>query len=248
MFGLSMHDCPVGSINSHAEAVVFYNSCKIKRGHDHGDERPIRGKERSAMGVRITDNIVKFRYHHTDVVSWYPDNSFRIEVYTSKSTCAFAECFTPRGTYMTKSGEVLRHNGTYHPLLGKLTVHADGRVEQWYPDTCFGISRTDRRKGKEALCRTRYAEYRTWQNVMWAMLASGGAHRKYSWQVERDALAMLADESRWHELMMSHVGVPDALRKLIYKHADDVFYTEYADALAGDISWSALSKWRVTTR
>ena len=248
MYGLSMHGCSVSSIRSHTEALAFYNSCKVKRGHDHGDERPIRGKERSAMGVHISENVVKFRYYCTDVVSWYPDNSFRIEVYTSNSTCAFANCFTPFRTIMIKTGAMLMHGDHIYPLLGSLTVHADGRVVQEYPDTCFGIRRTDRRKGKEALARTRYAEYRAWHNVMWPMVSGGGAYRKYVWQVERDALDMLADESRWHDLMMTTTGNPDTLRKLIYREANDVFYAEYADTLPRDMSWHTLSNWIVTRR
>lgn len=248
MFGLSMHGCKVSSINSHAEAVAFYNSCKVKRGHDHGDERPIRGKERSNMSVRITDNVVKFRYHNTDVVSWYPDNSFRIETWESNSTCEFARVFTPRGTSMTKQGQVLEHNDTYYPLRGSLTVHADGRVVQGYPGTCFSIVRTDRRKGKEALANTRYAEYRQWYNVMWPMVRDT-AWLGYNWDVERFYEDYLADEDRWHDLMMTAIGDPNILRKLIYRDAaDSPFHTEYADTLPGNTSWHTLSKWSVSVR
>jgi hypothetical protein len=248
-FGLSMYHCTVSSINSHAEAVAFYNSCKVKRGHDHGDERPIRGKERSSMSVRISANgAVHFKYHHTDVVSWYPDNSFKIGVYTSNSTCTFADCFTPRRTHMTKTGTVLMHGDLIYPLLGSLTVHADGRVIQERQDTCFAIGRTDRRKGKEALARTRYAEYRTWYNVMWPMVKGTVVYLKPTWQVEREAFDMLADEAQWHDLMMSVIGNPNTLRELIYSEADDVFYTEYADTLSRDTSWHTLIKWKVTTR
>jgi len=35
MFGLNMYSCAARSINNHAEAVAFYESCKTKRGHDH---------------------------------------------------------------------------------------------------------------------------------------------------------------------------------------------------------------------
>jgi hypothetical protein len=249
MFGLSMRNCAVQGINSHAEAAAFYNSCKIKRGYDHGDERPIRGKERSDMSVRISPNgAVRFKYHHTDVVSWYPDNSFRVATYRSNSTCAFAGCFTPRRTHMTKTGTVLAHGDVYYPLRGSLTVHADGRVEQEYADTCFGIPRTDRRKGKEALARTRYAEYRAWHNVMWPMALGGGSARRYSWEVELRVLELLANEAGWHELMMATIGDPNNLRKLIYSLSGGVFYTEYADTLPRNTSWHALSKWSVTTR
>jgi hypothetical protein len=248
MFGLSMRNCTVSSINSHAEAVAFYESCPVKRGHDHGDERPIRGKERSRrMHVRITDNVVKFRYHNTDVVSWCPDDSFKIEVYTSNSTCAFAGCFTPRGTYMTKQGTVLKHDDKFYPLSGGITIHADGRVEQRYAETTFAIMRTDRRKGKAALAATRYSEYRAWYNLMWPMLSGAGNRKRWGCMGRDELIAHLNDEERWHDLILLTEGAPDELRRAIYFDADGVYYQEYADALPVEDGWSrAIDRWKVT--
>lgn len=245
MFGLSMRNCTVSSINSHAEAVAFYESCPVKGGHDYGDERPIRGKERSPMSVRITDNIVKFRYHTTDVVSWRPDNTFKIEAWMSNSTCAFADVFTPTGTYMTKTGTVLKHGEAYHPLIGSAVAHPDGRVDQQFANTCFATARTDRRKGREALAKTRYAEYRKWRNVMWPMLEPSGATLRHNGRASVACMDMLQDEEQWHDLMMDYMGQPDNLREFIYTGAGDVFYTEYATTLPADMRDSTLSKWQV---
>lgn len=248
-FGLSMHTCGVSSLHNHAEALAFYNSCRIKRGRLDTDERPIRGKERSNMGASVAgDGSVRFRYHNTDVVTWRPDNSFLIKPWSSQSTCTFANVFLPFRTYMTKGGTILVHGDHIHPLRGDLTVYADGRVEQQYPDTAFGRRRTDRRKGREALARTRYAEYLAWHNVMWPMVQGSGARRSYDWAVEKQYRQHLADENLWHDLMMSYAGDPNSLRKSIYRDAGDVFYTEYVDTLPVDTKWHNLNHWRVTSR
>lgn len=244
MFGLSMHDCHVWRLDNHAEAVKFHNACRVKRGRLETDERPILGKERSNMGVRIAaDGSVRFRYHNTDVVTWYPEDSFKIEVWTSRSTCEFANRFLPYGTSMLREGRILEHGDKYYPLYDSITIHADGRVEQGCETTCFAIRRIDRRKGKAALARTRYAEYRQWHDIMWPMVQEG---RRYHWNVEQDYANCLADEEKWHSLMMSYAGDPETLRKSIYRDAGDVFYDEKVPSLPTDIHWSTLGKWRVS--
>jgi hypothetical protein len=246
MFGLNMGGCAVRSINNHAEAVAFYDSCKIKGGHDYGDERPIRGKEGSkTMSVRIYNNVVKFCYHSTDVVSWHPDDSFVIDTYASASTCEFAGCFLPSGSHLTKTGSVLAHGEAYHPVIDKITVAADGTVAHRY-DTVFSIQRIDRAKAKAALARTRYAEYRDWHNLMWPMVRGNGPTTLYL--SDEKILDVLEDKSLWHDLMTSRsASQPDQIRQLIYQRGD-VCHTEFAETLPRDVHWSALNRWKVTIR
>jgi len=152
-----MHACAVRSISSHAEAVAFYERCPVKRGHDYGDERPIKGKERSRqMNVRIRKSgEVVFRYHSTDVVTWRPDNSYVIESYASRSTCQFANSFIPAHHWLTKEGSRLGigtwSEGTVHPVIRKVTVHGD-HVET---DAVFTRTVVNRKGAKEVLAATR---------------------------------------------------------------------------------------------
>jgi hypothetical protein len=246
MFGLNMYGCAVSSINSHAEAVAFYESCKIKRGHDHGDERPIAGKEGSKqMDVRIHQGAVKFRYHETDVVTWLPNDSFVVKTYTSNSTCEFAGRFLPYRTYLTKTGSVLAHGDKYYPVIDSIVVAADGVVAHKY-DAVFYIERIDRAKAKEALAKTSYAAYRDWHKVMWPMVRGNRTSGIY--YNDHAILDMLDDESLWHDLMTSRsASTPDQIRELIYR-SSDVHHPEYADTLPRDVHWSTLNRWKVTTR
>jgi hypothetical protein len=246
MFALNMGGCAVRSINNHAEAVAFYESCKIKGGHDYGDERPIRGKEGSkTMSVRIYQGAVKFRYHETDVVTWLPNDSFVVETYVSNSTCEFAGRFLPSGSHLTKTGSVLAHGDKYHPVVHTITVAADGTVTHTY-DAVFCIERIDRAKAKEALAKTSYAAYRDWHKVMWPMVRGNRPTSLYL--KDKKILDVLEDEDHWHDLMTSSsASTPDQIRELIYR-SSDVHYAEYADTLPRDVHWSALNRWRVTVR
>jgi len=246
MFGLNMGGCTVSSINSHAEAVAFYESCKIKGGHDYGDDRPIRGKESSKqMGVRIHQGAVKFRYHETDVVTWLPNDSFVVKTYMSNSTCEFARCFLPYRTFLTKTGSVLAHGDKYYPVIDSIIVAADGTVAHKH-DAVFCIERIDRAKAKETLAKTSYAAYRDWHKVMWPMVQGNRPTTLYL--NDAQVLELLEDEDHWHDLMTSRsASRPDQIRELIYR-SSDVHYAEYADTLPRDVHWSALNRWKVTTR
>ena len=46
-FVIEMNIANVGTINSHAQAVAFYDKCRVGRTKEHGEERRIKGKERN---------------------------------------------------------------------------------------------------------------------------------------------------------------------------------------------------------
>jgi len=217
MFGLSMHGCASRDINNHAEAVAFYESCKIKRGHDYGDERPIRGKEGSkSMSVRIYQGAVKFRYHNTDVVVWRPDDSYEIEAWSSASTCTFANRFLPEGHYLTRETKVLFDGGVYHPVLRGIRRHKDGTTEA-QDKPVFRIQRIDKAAAKAVLAKTRYAEYRDWYKVMWPMVRDNG--RGYIHFTPLEVLGHLSDENLWHDLIISsNASSPDDIREVLYSY------------------------------
>jgi len=227
MFGLNMHACAVRSISSHAEAVAFYERCPVKGGHDYGDERPIKGKERSRqMNVRIRKSgEVVFRYHSTDVVTWRPDNSYVIESYASRSTCQFANSFIPAHHWLTKEGSRLGigtwSEGTVHPVIRKVTVHGD-HVET---DAVFTRTVVNRKGAKEVLAATRYAEYRDWYNVMFPMIRDTFAPSwQRKWWAPAELMTMLNDPEQWHAIMTGHTGTPANVREVLYSDSWDQAY------------------------
>jgi hypothetical protein len=210
-FGLSMYECGVSSIDTHAEALRFYESCKVKRGRAPTDPRPIRGKERSPMDVRVEQDNVIFRYHRTDVVTWRPDNSYVLSCWTSQSTATFASAFIPFRHHSTKESTVLQVGDKMYPVVNTITVRADNTVET---QAVFAREVVNRANAKRALATTRYADYRAWHKLMWPMVCETATSR---WAYTMDtSSAALADEANWHDIMMGIYGNPDTVRERLY--------------------------------
>jgi hypothetical protein len=235
-----MYPCAVRNINTHAEAMAFYDACPTRKGQDYGDERLIKGKENSPqLGVRIVHNAVKFRYHRTDVVTWHPSNSYTVSTYMSRSTCEFASWFIPKDHHLTFSGTVLVTGDIMHPVVGSITVKS-GYVSHEHVGTVFQKKRIDRKAAKRVLAQTRYAEYRAWHKAM-SPLVRG--HMPTAYFRDDVRLEMIADESKWHDLMMSYESHPDKIRELIYlQNYQEVYYYENCETLPR--SWN-LKGWRV---
>lgn len=219
MFTVNMRACGVWRIDSYAEAKAFYDTCKAPRGSDYGDARPIRGKEssRGTMNVRIEDGHIKFRFHSTDVVQWRPDNTIRVVPYQSTSTCTFANSFLPVGVHLLRDARCLRIADTFYPVGSTFVI--DGHNvshEEGHP--VFIRWLVNRKRARQALAATRYADYRAWYNIMIPMMRNSMQQVwNRPWLSDTDLLAALADETRWHDLMMSYVGNPDHVRSVIYR-------------------------------
>ena len=233
MFGLNMYSCAARSINNHAEAVAFYESCKTKRGHDHGDERRIKGKESSKqMSVRIRKNgDVAFKYHDTDVVTWRPNNSYVVHGWASQSTATFASTFMPHNHFMSRECQRLQigswSDGTVYPVWRSVTVYGD-TVQT---NGVFARQVVDRKAARVVLARTRYAECRDWYNVTIPMMRDS---MPPSWNRKRyspsEFVSMLDDTDRWLDIMLSVGGTPDAVREMLYRNSGDEVYITVTEA------------------
>ena len=227
-FGLNMYHCAVSSISSHAEAVTFYERCPVKRGHDYGDERRIKGKESSRqMSVRILKNgDVAFKYHATDVVTWRMDNSYVIESYASRSTCEFANRFIPPRHWLYKEGARLGigawDTGTVYPVVHHVTVRGD-HVET---KAMFTRKVVDRKGAKQVLAGTRYVEYRDWYNVMFPMVRDTMPRSwQRKWWTPSELVEMLNDPDQWHAIMVGQHGSPKDVREMLYRANWETAYT-----------------------
>jgi hypothetical protein len=240
MFGLNMYGCAVSYLNNYAEAVRFYDSCPTRRGMS---ERKIRGKEGSrAVSVYMHNDEVRFRYHYTDVVVWYPDNSYHVDLnYTSPSTCEFANRFTPRRHYAGGSGKFLVVGATAHPATCRLRVSATGEVSEGR--TQFVREVVDRKRARIACETTGFNAYRKWHKLMFPMVQDSLPPMwKRDWFPEVSVLnVLLPDPNRWHELMVSAHSI-EQVRAIIYAKMG-VFDTVTAKTLP--YSHNTVSKWRV---
>lgn len=247
MFGLNMQHAMVGLISSHADAREAYDKAKPRRGEDPGDERRIPGKETSRqMGVRITrEGNVAFRYHRTDVVTWYPDDRCVVETYTSRATCEFANRFLPMYTGLIDTGDKLRHGDWIYPIVYHATIYPDGTVAPYRANVrLVRHDKINRETAKRVLAKTNYAEYRKWYKVMSAMVEMPYPLAYIS---QSAAVEKLRDKAEWHSLMLSDRGQPDALRKVLYLYADagdNPYEVEAHERLPADTKRT--TRWRST--
>ena len=225
MFGLNMHTvCRVTSWQD--AAATLQRATGLKQRSD--GSYPLPGKERSKdVSVRMVSDGIAFRYHHTDVITWHPDGSYTYDPWTSRSTCTFFNQLNP--DYLTRDGDVLIIGDKGYAIYGGTPVH----VRDCKPVSGLGVFQRqviDRKRAKEVLAGTRYAEYREWYKVMMPMLTprSGRSVNPI------DALDYLKDETKWAELATDRWADynPDKLRGVIYGiYEADCYKTETYDVL-----------------
>ena len=241
-FCITMNDVPY--VMDYDGAVRFYKSCTPWRGSDADDERPLKGKRTREMGVSVVGEDVCFRFHNTTVVTWHPDGSCTLIPYTSRSTCLFADRFTPSRVYLTKGGTVLQVDDMLYPVGdGSIRIAADKTVSG---GVGVFVKRTINRKRANALlATTRYKEYRKWFAAMYPMLQDippKWSRRMNPWET---TLAYLSDDAMWHDLMLSWDGSPNTLRDNIYTYNGPlagIYDTEKVTRLSHDTN---LTRWEV---
>jgi hypothetical protein len=218
-FALNMRG--TGYVTSYAAAVAMYNRATPWRGEDPAGERPLPNKRHRTMGVRMDNEDVVFRYHHTDVIRWRQDGSYTINTggYDTLSTCGFASHFMPQRHWLTKSAAHLRIDTWVYPIVGhEVTVSETGTVSG--PGLGrFEAKRVNRAKANTLLATTGYPEYRAWYKAMYPMVKDtmpAMYRRRYVGAEEMQD--MLRDEATWHDLMMSQMGDPSTTRAILYAY------------------------------
>lgn len=230
MFGINMYG--VKPVESYEEAATMLDRASKRKGRGEISGNTcyaIPGKEGSrVMSIRWTGDGVAFRYHHTDVITWHPDNSYTLDSYSSRSTCGFFNRFCPAGTRLTREGEVLIIGDTGYALAFGAVHVKDGKLNGSLGR--FERERVNRKNAKAVLAKTRYAEYRDWYKTMKPLL--GDVRQPYF-----DAVECLADDSTWPMMAscMVNDGHPDRVRLDIYRaNADECFETVVYDNLPAD--------------
>jgi len=227
MFGLKMHTvCRVTSWQDAAD--TLNRATRLKQRSD--GSYPLPGKERNKdISVRMVNDGIAFRYHHTDVVTWRPDGSYTYEPWSSRSTCTFFNQLCPIGHDLTRAAEVLIIGDKGYAIYGGSPVH----VRDCKPVSGLGVFQRqviDRKRAKEVLAGTRYAEYREWYKVMMPMLMP----RSGEYLSPNDAVLYLRDETKWPALATERWDdfTPDKMRGVIYfLNSESCYKTETYDVL-----------------
>ena len=241
-FSIAMHG--VSFVTDYDSAVRFYKACTPWRGSDADGERPLKGKRTRDMGVSVVGEDVCFRFHNTTVVTWHPDGSCTLNPYTSRSTCIFADRFTPSRVYLNKGGTVLQVDDTLYPVgSGPIRIAADRTVSGGVG--VFVKPTINRKRANALLATTRYKEYRRWFAAMYPMLQDippKWSRRAYTWET---TLAYLSDDAMWHDLMLNWDGRPDTIRDKLYTYKGPlagIYDTEKVTRLS---CYTNLARWEV---
>lgn len=243
---------------------------RTKPWRNGGEDHPLPNKRVRHMGVRkLPDGSIAFRFHHTDVVTWHPDETYTLVPYQSQSTCDFANAFLPYGHNLCKTGAVLgiyERTGpsvyyVYYPVEYDSKVHVNPALKAptHQLKSIFVRPRVNRKAAKVARDKTRYAEFAEWYKLMMAMRNNMPImHGEFTYNVtSHDILNALADESRWHDLMTSRYchmtsfyfrsDILGHIRDAIYRdsrYTNPVYYYETADTL----DTYPLKPWEITAR
>ena len=249
MYGLRMTSVP--SVRSYKDAVGFYLKCDPWRGNEPDDERPLMGKRYRSYGVRMSGSDVVFRYEHTDVVVWHDDDSYSINTggYNTPSTCRFAENFMPAGHYLGKETNVLVIKGTAYAFAGhRINVSSDG-VPSGEGLGVFSKKRINRKRSKELLIECGYPAYREWHNTMYPMVSDTmRTIWNYKFSDVQNVIGALRCPDMWHNLMVSQLSKPEAVRRFIYEHLGKSFGIYDYEEVNKLEDWTQYDLYEVETR
>jgi hypothetical protein len=131
------------------------------------------GKRSRNCGVRKVGENIIFRLHSTEVITWRPDGSVRVNVYHSQSTCVFINNFIPNhlSISMHNNGYVLRNLETLDaiPLRDDFTIFADGTIGETDP-AAFGVQRINKPVAKRLREEVGYPAFTKWRKIMEPLL------------------------------------------------------------------------------
>lgn len=238
-FGLNGNNIP--HVSSYAEAKCVHDNIKPLRGYLPEDPRPLGHRAAAnAKTVRMDSaGAVIFKYHATDVVTWYPDESVMFNPWPSKSTATFAHALLP--LFVDTAGEcrslTLRRTDGRDDEVYKLSgapvyLDYDTTTNTYHLRTAPGsdqplgtvpvvYQRVDRAKANAV-----YREYnlKAFEQFMHAYIALREKKQVYpgAMMPADDVLAVLKDETRtnWphivHRLMANYDTCGDTRKAMTF--------------------------------
>jgi len=192
------------------------------------------GKRSRTCGVHMENENIIFRLHNTDVITWRPDGSVRVNVYHSQSTREFINHFTPRRMWFNlhQQGYVLRKLDGHVaiPLQWDFTIFPDGTIGETAP-TVFALRRINKPVAKRRREEVGYPAFAKWRKIMEPVLAGVPYDQvmMYTARARLDATgyaAALQNEEFWPDFLIAKLSNGDILAPI------------YADAaLTSDLYW-----------
>lgn len=236
-------------LNSYARALEFWKTAY--RWSDEPVERVLDSKRKKFVTIRkLNDNSIACKLHHTDVVTFHPDNSISIMPYPSVSTDEFFNQLGINGGLDASFNQgMIRVNDLWYLAVSRDALRISLDTLEWrtQPEP-FVIKTIDRKRAKAARDLYEYDAFSKWVKMMAAMGVC--PERSSGWFDTRQVLSKLQDRDQWstlcvfdkHDYTRLNTNLTiNRVRDAIYYQHPDVYNKEVKPYLT---SWTEVEKWK----
>lgn len=246
----TIHGNLLPSCNSYESAVKVWENAHQAKKFENG-WRGLKDRRDSSKIVRMIDDAVYFRFHHTDLVEWKP-KKLLVRTWDSLSSAVFSNRFLPNNMYAaSRGGEMyIEHKGmSYQAGSGPLvfTRHDD----EWVVDesTVLRWTKEVLDKSKAARVRKILKPFLDWKATLDRL--QNGQFADPS-QIQAIAMGLLKEAFAEGEIPVNEYP---HLRDNVFVHGKDFMHQCYilggavtkADALLGEVRvrtpYAGLSAW-----
>lgn len=194
-------------VHNYASALAYFENCTPWRGESDG-ERPLIHNRARHMGVRVDHHgDVVFRLYGTDVVTYTSQNILKLQTYRSQSTDAFANSLTPSWLMCCFNsgyicyGSIWSGDGKLYPISHYMEIDLDSR-EIISGKVDWTRERINVKRANVAYKKYGIPEFRQFLDAYIALAHTQDLIFNYSgYKHGQDLLDMLADRSRWADLV-----------------------------------------------
>ena len=226
----------LSSLNSYAQALKHFNDTAPFRGSTHRPLGNRREKHKSLYMRNDGTEAIAMRLYQTDLATFFPDGTAKLEVYDSAASSAFIHYYLPPGVTVTShqskmgfstkvgGGEFLR------PVTGTLDFK-DGRLLN--PENVQRFERSFIDRKASAQVRKLLAPFDHWAKILLKLKGGRMDHDRQQEQLNQRDFARLLErdvipEANYLQLLNSshtswHGITADTLleiREMAYKAAD----------------------------
>ena len=239
-------------ITSYDSAHRFWERAQHWRGQDdEHDARVLDSKRKKNVTIRkLRDNSIACRLHHTDVVTFHPDNTMTVKPWRSISTDEFFNRLVGsfNGVIAWFNSGLIRAGDKLYTAHDTLKLDcASGRLLSETPP--FKIRTVNRKKANEVRKLYGYQDFATWIRMLAAM---GEYPRGATGHWTPDTIvALLHDRTHWPDLLQARptpsgrmvdvIRTLAQVREAMYIVHPEVYDVEVRPYLT---SWKEVAQWK----
>lgn len=235
-------------LNSYARALEFWETAY--RWSDEPVERVLDSKRKKFVTIRkLNDNSIACRLHHTDVVTFHPDNSISIMPYQSVSTDEFFNRLGINGGLDASFNRgMIRVGERVYRAVSRDALRISLDTLEWrtQPEP-FVIRTIDRKRAKAARDLYDYAAFAGWARMLDASQTT--PEFRSGWFNPQQILTQLQDRNEWPTLIVLGGYGRGVNANATIKHVRDAIYYRHPDVYDKEVkpyltSWTEVEKWK----